>query len=164
MADEEARVRREGAVDLAEILLERAPVPRHPFFEGTDGHALDASKHVQQVVRVLGTERRDREATVAAHHRRHSVQRRRRQRRVPEHLRVVVGMDVDEAGRDHLAVGFDRARRAIVDLADGRDASVLDCDVRAVPGTPGAVDHRSVADDQIEHDPTIVHRAWVTHS
>ena len=108
-----------------------APVPRHAFLQRADRHALDARQHVQQVVGVLGLERRDREAAVAADHGRDAVQRRRRERGVPEHLRVVVRVDVDEAGRDHLAVGVDRARRLVVDVADRGDAPVGDAEVGA---------------------------------
>ena len=81
----------------------RPPVPRHALGERGERHALDPGQHAHEVVAVLGPERRDREAAVAADHGRHAVQRRRRQRRVPEHLRVVVRVDVDEAGRDDLA-------------------------------------------------------------
>ena len=42
-------------------------------------------------------------------HARHAVERRRRQPRVPEHLGVVVGVDVDEPGRDDLARGVELA-------------------------------------------------------
>ena len=73
VADEEACIRRERPVDLAEVLVEAAPVPRHAFSERADRHPFDASEHVQQVVRVLRAQRRDREATVAADHRRHTV-------------------------------------------------------------------------------------------
>ena len=96
-------VGRERAVDAVEVLAEAPPVPRHAFGERGERHALDPRQHAHQVVAVLGSERRDREAAVAADHRRDAVQRRRRQRRVPEHLRVVVRVDVDEAGRDDLA-------------------------------------------------------------
>ena len=58
---------------------------------------------------VLGTDRRDREAAVAGDDARHAVERRRRERRVPEDLRVVVAVDVDEAGRDDLAAGIELA-------------------------------------------------------
>ena len=54
-------------------------------------------------VAVLGPGRRDREAAVAGDHGRDAVVRRRPQRRIPEHLRVVVRVDVDEAGRDRAA-------------------------------------------------------------
>ena len=44
---------------------------------------------------------------------------------VPGGLAVVVGVDVDEAGRDERAVGVDRrVRRGAVDLADLDDAAV----------------------------------------
>ena len=52
---------------------------------------------------VLGTRRRDREAAVAGDDGGDAVVRRRPQRRIPEHLRVVVRVDVDEAGRDRAA-------------------------------------------------------------
>ncbi len=141
----------------------RAPVPRHAFGECGERHAFDAGQHPHQVVAVLGSERRDREAAVAADHGRDAVQRRRRQRRVPEHLGVVVRVDVDESGRDDLAVGVDRARRLLVDVADRRDPAVADSDVGDPAGRTRAVDDRSIADDHVEHDPTIVQPPWVMH-
>ena len=89
--------------------------------------------------------------------------RRRRQRGVPEHLRVVVRVDVDEARRDDLALGVDRARRLLVDVADRRDPAVADSDVGDPAGRTRAVDDRATADDHVEHDPTIVQPPWVMH-
>ena len=81
-----------------------------PVCEALERHALDAREHAHQVVARPGRERRDREAAVAADHGRDAVERARRERRVPEGLRVVVGVDVDEAGRDDEARGVDRLR------------------------------------------------------
>ena len=98
VTDEEAGVGRERAVDPVEVLAEAtsSPTARPPRARTTDMPSTRASIRMQ-VVAVLGAERRDREAAVAADHGRHAVQRRRGQRRVPEHLRVVVRVDVDEA-------------------------------------------------------------------
>ena len=57
--------------------------------------------------RSLGRRRGDREAAVAGDDGGDAVEARRRQRRVPEHLGVVVGVDVDEAGGDHAAGGVE---------------------------------------------------------
>ena len=59
-------------------------------------------------------ERREGEPAVAGHDRRDAVQARRRRGRVPEELRVVVRVRVDEAGRDDQAVGVDDLVRGIV--------------------------------------------------
>ena len=58
---------------------------------------------------VLGAGRRDREAAVAGDDGGDAVEARRRERRVPEHLRVVVRVDVDEPGRDDVAAGVEHA-------------------------------------------------------
>ncbi len=115
MADEEAGVRHQRAVEPIEVLLGRGPVPRHALLERLQRHALDAGQHPHQVVGIRRVdrpvtrgERRDREPAVATHHGCHSVQRRRAQRRVPERLGVVVGVDVDEAR----ARRPDRSRRS----------------------------------------------------
>ena len=57
---------------------------------------------------VLGARRRDREAAVAGDDRRDAVPARRREPRIPEHLRVVVGVDVEEAGR-HVTTAWRRS-------------------------------------------------------
>ena len=60
-------------------------------------HVLDVLQRADEQLAVLGPDRRDREAAVAGDDRRDAVPARRRERRVPEHLGVVVGVDVDEA-------------------------------------------------------------------
>src|SRR5262249_23039463 len=63
----------------------------------------------------------------------------------------VVGVDVDEAGRDDRAVGVDGLARVLVDVADRDNPSRAHTDVRALLGCAGAVDDLSTADHQIEH-------------
>jgi hypothetical protein len=79
------------------------------------------------------------------------VQVRRCRLGVPEQLRVVVGVGVDEAGRDDLAGRVDDLGRVLGDVADGDDAAVTNADVGAPRGRAGAVDHRAAADHDVEH-------------
>ena len=71
---------------------------------------------------VVGLRRREREAAVAGEERGDAVPRRGRRGRIPVELRVVVRVDVDEAGRDREPVGVDtsRARRRRCDRRDDR--------------------------------------------
>ncbi len=89
----------------------------------------------------------DREAAVAGHDGGDAVVARRRERRVPEHLGVVVGVDVDEAGA-HDAAGGVELLVAGEALADGDDASCGHRDVGCVTGRSRAVDHRAAANHQ----------------
>ena len=69
--------------------------------------------------------------------------------RVPEELRVVVRVRVDEPGRDHLTVGVDRALGVAGDLADGDDAPVVDGDVAGERLAAGPVDDEAALDDDV---------------
>ncbi len=59
----------------------------------------------------LGPHRREADPAVAHHDGGHAVPGRRGEQRVPGDLPVVVGVDVDEAGRHQQAFGVDRAPR-----------------------------------------------------
>ena len=136
VADHEPDVERDPAVERAEVVGERAPVPRHAVLERGERHALDLRHHPAEVVGVVGRDRREREAAVAGDHARDAVQVRRARGRVPEQLRVVVRVRVDDAGRDHEAAGVDRLGRVVGHVADLDDAAVADA--RRRPGAPGA--------------------------
>src|SRR5205085_12487753 len=61
-------------------------------------------------------------------------------------------MDIDEARRhDPVARVDDPRARGPADLADRRDASVLDPDVRAPARRAGAVDDLATGDDELGH-------------
>ena len=146
---------------LVEVLAEAAPVPRHAFGERGERHALDPRQHAHQVVAVLGLERRDREAAVAADHGRDAVQRRRRERGVPER----------PARRSACGCRRSRARRPCRRRRSSRVALVVESRrsprcarrrSRRRPRRPGApvpsttVPLRMI---RVEHGPTIVQRA-----
>ena len=70
----------------------------HALFERGERHALDLREHAARVVGVGVVQWCEAEAAVAADHRRDAVNVRRRRERIPEELRVVVRVRVDEAG------------------------------------------------------------------
>ena len=90
----------DGAVplDRVEVLGERLEVPRDPGLERREAHVLDVLERAPDEAAVLRSARRDREPAVAGDDAGDAVPRRRRERGIPEDLRVVVGVDVDEPG------------------------------------------------------------------
>ena len=140
VADEEARVHRDAALEAVEELGEGLPLPVGAVLERGEGHALDLRHHPAEVVGVAVAERREGEAAVAADDGGDAVHARRARGGVPHELGVVVGVRVDEAGGDDVAGGVDLVRRCLVDRADRDDPSVADPDVGDAPGRTGAVD------------------------
>ena len=130
----------------------RLPLPRHALLEGHEGHALDLGHHPAGVVGVGLLQRRQREAAVAADDAGDAVPARRRGQRVPVELGVVVGVGVDEAGRDDQVGGVDRRAppaRSTVPTATMRP-SLMPTSARR-PGAARAVDDRPAGDRVIEH-------------
>ena len=107
-----------------------------PVAQRLERHALDARQHAHEVVAVGGVvrQRRDGEAAVAGERGGDAVQRRRRERAVPEHLRVVVRVHVDEAGRDDLAGGVDGDRGLVGDARRSRPRGRPGCRRRRAAG------------------------------
>ncbi len=94
-------------VEAAEPLSERGPVPGQPGPERRERHTFDPGHHAADVIGVLGAQWREGEAAVAAEHRRDAVQRGGAGIGVPRQLRVVVRVQVDEAGCDEHPAGVD---------------------------------------------------------
>ena len=82
------------------------------FVQHGAGDVLDAFHQLDEPVVVGRAHRREADAAVADDDRGDAVPRRRDHALAPRRLAVVVGVDVDEAGRDEQAVGVDDARRA----------------------------------------------------
>ncbi len=112
---------RAAPLDRVEVLGERLEVgPGHAFEQRVGRHVLDVLERPDEQLAVLGADRRDREAAVAGDDRGDAVPARGRERGVPEDLGVVVGVDVDEAGRDHVAARVEHPLpvEALPDVAD----------------------------------------------
>ena len=84
-------------VNRIEVLGVGLEHPRQSEAESLDRHALDALECPEHDLAVLGTRWRDPEAAVAHDGSGYAVPRRRREVTVPEHLRVVVRVRIDEA-------------------------------------------------------------------
>ena len=66
VADHEAGVDADAAVEAVEVLGEGLPLPVDALLERGERHALDLGHHAAQVVGVVGVQRGEREAAVAA--------------------------------------------------------------------------------------------------
>ena len=86
--------------------------------------------------RSVGAGRRQREPAVAHDHGGHAVPARAGAQRVPEHLGVHVGVAVDEAGGDDVALGVDLVGAPLPDAADGGDAPVAHAHIGPVAALP----------------------------
>jgi hypothetical protein len=143
------------AIDALEELGVRHPVPRQSQLHRFVRDRFDARHRQHRALAHLGTDRREAEAAVADHHRRHAVPPGERQVRVPEELCVVVRMEVDEARRDdHAARVEDAPRVGGLQTSDRRDPAAADGDVGAIALRARAVDH----DPVLQYDVELGHR------
>src|SRR5262249_51486029 len=103
-----------------------------------------------QIVAIGGTAGGEADAAVAHHHGGDAVVAGRRAERVPRDLRVEMGVDVDEAGRDELAARVDHLGcRAPVVASDADDAAVGHRDVGLEARATAAVDDEAATDDEV---------------
>ena len=94
----------------------------------------------------------DPETAVAHHRRRHPERGRGRESPVPGDLRVVVGMQIDEARCEGEPARVDLALRVPADLSDGADAPVADRDVPLDRFVAESVDDGRTANDELIHE------------
>ena len=154
MTGEEGDVHPDGAFEPVEVVAECPPVPRDALFERGQRHPFDLRHHALQVLGVSFVERREGEAAVAAEDGRDTVERRRRRGRIPEQLRVVVGVRIDEPRSDDLPRAVDDLARGVVDLPHRHDAAVGDPDVTRPSRCAGAVHEGAAAQQDVEHPGT----------
>ena len=137
---------------LRHVLAEGLEAPVDAGAQRVDRHAFDLGEVPHRQLAIGGPARRDREAAVADHRRRHAERGRGRQRRIPGDLRVEVGVAVDDAGHQREPVGGDRPRGVDVEpRADGDDPAAVDRDVASVRLAAATVDDERVAKDEVDH-------------
>ena len=128
----------------------RLPGPVDAGGQGGRRDVLGPLEVADDQLAAVGMGRGQREAAVAHHHGRDAVPARGGAERIPEHLGVHVGVAVDEAGRDDVALGVDLLATLVLDAADAGDSPVANPDVGSVRGESRTVDHRPVADHHVE--------------
>ena len=111
------------------------PVPAHRGLHDGQRDGLGALHTQHRPLLVLGPDRGKAKAAVADGHTRHPMPAGQRGVRVPAGQgRVVVGVDVHEAGRHHAAGGVDNTRRVAGDIPHRRDLAVADGQISTVRG------------------------------
>src|SRR5262249_11137458 len=91
------------------------------------------------------------EATVSTEHRCDAVQRRWARSGIPGQLRVVMSMDVYEAGSRDEATSVDDAG-IDAELVNRDESAVADADVATLTRTAGPVDHERASDQGVGHE------------
>jgi hypothetical protein len=90
-----------------QVLRKALPIPGQSRRQRLARNVLDALHEADQPVVAIRSRRRETHPAVADDERRHPVPARRREDRIPQRLPVVVGVDVDEPGRDEEATRVD---------------------------------------------------------
>ena len=130
-----------------------ANVSKHqsmPSSSALGAHPLDVLQGADDRRPVLRSHGSNPEPAVADDDRGHPVPARRREVRIPQHLRVVMGVDVDEPRCQHETVEFGDFRPAGVGVPgreDGVNAVAHDHHISGAPRRPSAIDDQSTPDD-----------------
>ena len=124
---------------------------RDAFRKGGAGDFLDAFHHLDQRTAELLLDRREADAAVAGDGRGDAMREAGIDRIVPNELSVIMGVQVDKAGRYECALCIDLLGGSARNLADLDDRAVPDRDVGGVAGIAGAVGDLAAPDDRIEH-------------
>ena len=117
------------AIDGIEVLRKGLKAPVDAFGQCYRVDVLGSLKVADHQGPLVGPDRRQGETAVAHHRRRHPVPTRAAPRGVPEDLGVHVGVPVDEARGDDMAVGVDLFGTALGDRADRSDATIDHADI-----------------------------------
>ena len=151
VAREKAGVEADRTIQPIEIIAKALPVPRHRGFESLQRHAFDPRQHRREIFGRFGRQRRYRKAAKASQHRGHAMKAGGAERRVPEDLHVVMGVDIDEAGRNDPACRIDGLARFFAHFADCDDAPVPDADIAGKSWAARAIDDRAAGNLEIQH-------------
>ena len=140
-----------AAFQRIQVLRKRLPGPIYAFGQHRAGDVLDALHQVDQVIGAARAHRREADAAIAEHGGCDPVPARGREKGIPGGLAVVMGVDVDEAGRDQQAAGIDHPLRVAQLVADGDDEPALHRHISRVGRRAGAVDDSAALDEDVVH-------------
>jgi hypothetical protein len=140
-----------GRADSVEVFGKGLPAPADPLVQCRPGDVFDTLHQPDQPLTLVGHHWCEADTAVAEHQRGDAVPAARRQGRVPGHLAVVVGVDVDEAGCDDVAGRIDLLESGDIDRADGRDHAAVDGNIRVPGRATSSIDHKAATNHQIMH-------------
>ncbi len=146
---------RPDAPQLRNIFGEGFEFPTGAGEQRVEIHALDYRQILEHRVPLRCRAGRDAESAISHHRRGHAEGRRRRQGAVPGDLRVVVGMDIDDARHQREAVRIDDLARTPGRPAHFGDATVVNCHVGGDWCGAAAVENGGTPNEQIEHARTL---------
>ena len=154
VADHHRGVDRSAAgLDGVEVLRKGLewPIGADAGFQRRQAHRLDPLEGAQDQAAALRPGWREAEAAGAHHDRGHPMPGRHGQQRVPEHLRIIVGMDIDKSRRHHPVACVDDPPCFLRRIADRDDASVFNADIATASRSAAAVDDRAAGDLEVVH-------------
>src|SRR5689334_18588658 len=133
-----------------EILGKALPLPIEPLGHDDFGYVFDSLHHADEKVPVRFAARRKTDAAIAHHDARHAVLGGRCEIARPDGLTVIVGVNVDKARRDDVALGVDFLIAAAREWADGGDPAILYGVVDLAGCGSDSIDQSSASQNEIE--------------
>ena len=112
------------------------------------GDVFDTLHEFDRHIPLMIAHRRETDSAVSHDHGRDTVVRRRHQPIFPGDLTIVLGVDIDEAGRHQMSGGVDLLATAAGELADCGDAAVFDRDIGVKWICAAAVENSAIPDDE----------------
>jgi hypothetical protein len=139
------------AVQHVEEFGEGFPAPLDAGLHGGAADVLGPFEVAEHHVGFALAAWRQGESAIAHDHAGHALKAGAGADRIPEDLRVHVGVHVDEARRHDMALGVQRlGRRRAVEAADLGDLAILHADIAAITWQSGPIDDHAVLDDEVE--------------
>ena len=136
-------------VDGVEILGIGLPTPLNTRQHGIAADVFGPFQVAENIVDLFLAAGRQGKAAITHDDRGNAVIAGAGSQRIPKNLRVHVGVSVDEARCDHVALGIHDFIRRRVDAADPGNLAVLHANIGAVTRAAGTIDYHAVLNDQI---------------
>ena len=134
-------------LDGVEVLGKRLPCEVNALGQGGARDVFDPFHHADQELMSVGSNGSESDTAVAHHNRRDAMPRRRGDGGIPQHLTVVVCVNIHKARRDHLARGIDFLAALVGNIADDGDAISVDSHVGCSGRDARSVDNPAVTNN-----------------
>src|SRR6516164_2475838 len=140
MADEAADVDAHLAFEIIEILTIAVPVPLNALLKGVAWNGLDPNEAFHHRIFIAFFDRGQCQPAVPHDHCRNAMLRLAGAVRIPEHLRIQMGVVIEETRSDGQTSGIDGAGSAFCQSADFSNLAVFDTDIGNIRRKSGSID------------------------